>query len=157
MDIQHLVDRLEQLLSESRRFPATSLLMVDEDRLYNVDDQLRVAVPKEIKRANRVNAEKDRILAQAKEEADRIRVLAKQEAEELVSRDTVSQTATQRGDHILERARREAENLRGDADVYVIDVLTKLEENLLHSIAVVRNGLRKVNPQQSEDGQPVGD
>ena len=158
MDIQHLVDRLEQLLSESRRFPATSLLMVDEDRIYNLVDQLRVAVPEEIKRANRVNAEKDRILAQAKEEADRIRVLAKQEAEELVSRDTVSQTATQRADHIVERARREAENLRSDADVYVIDVLTKLEENLLHSIAVVRNGLRKVHPQpQSEDGQPVAD
>lgn len=150
MDILHLVDRLEEILNESKSFPLTKNLMVDEDRIYRLVDQMRAAVPQEIKQAGRVNAERDRIMAQAKEEADRIRALAKQEAEELVNRDSVTQTAQQRADTIIERARREAEVLRQDADTYVIDVLTKLEENLLHSISVVRNGLRKVQ----QDGQP---
>ena len=152
MDIQHLVDRLEEILNESKQIPLTTNLMVDEDRIYRLVDQMRSAIPQEIKQAGRVNAERDRILAQAKEEADRIRALAKQEAEELVNRDSVTQTAQQRADTIIERARREAEGLREDADAYVIDVLTKLEENLLHSISVVRNGLRKVQ----HDGQPEG-
>ncbi len=144
MDIQHLVDRLEQLLSESKRVPLTGFLAVDEDRLYNLVDQMRVAMPEEIKRANRVNAEKDRILAQAKEEAERIRLLAKQEAEELVRRDGITSAAQQRADNILERARRDATVLRTEADAYVIEVLSKLEDNLTHSISVVRNGLRKL-------------
>lgn len=105
---------------------------------------MRVAVPEEVKRANRIEAEKDRILAQAKEEADRIRDLAKQEASELVKRDAITTSAQQRAENILERARRDAEALRQDADAYVIDELTKLEEQLLRSLAVVRNGLDKV-------------
>ncbi|MCA9961712.1 MAG: hypothetical protein R3E31_20290 [Chloroflexota bacterium] len=144
MDIQHLVDRLEQVLNESTRFLFSAYLLVNEDRIYNIVDQMRVAVPEEVKRANRIEAEKDRILAQAKEEADRIRELAKQEAADLVKRDAITAAAQQRSENILERARRDAEALRQDADAYVVDELTKLEEQLLRSLAVVRNGLHKV-------------
>ncbi len=144
MDIQHLVDRLEQVLNESSRVPFSAYLFVNEDRIYNIVDQMRVAVPEEVKRANRIEAEKDRILAQAKEEAARIRELAKQEAGELVKRDAITTSAQQRAENILERARRDAEALRQDADAYVVTELSSLEEELLRSLAVVRNGLRKV-------------
>jgi len=155
MDIQHLVDRLEQVLAESRRLPLTTTLLVDEDRIFNIVDQLRVTIPDEVKRANRVEAEKERILAQAQEEAERIRHLAKQEAEELVRRDAIINSAQQRADNILERARRDAEALRRDADVYVMDELVKLEEDLLRSLSVVRNGLRKVQADQPLEAAPA--
>lgn len=144
MDIQQLVDRLEELIDNSRMLPLSAYRLIEEDKLYNLIDQMRVTIPEEVKRANRVEAEKDRVLAQAHEEADRIRDLAKQEAEELVKRDAIVSSAQQRSDNILERSRRDAEALRSDADLYVIDVLTKLEEDLLRSLAVVRNGMRKV-------------
>ena len=144
MYIQHLVDRLEQALNESFRFPMSAYLFVNEDRVFNIIDQMRVAIPEEVKKANRIEAEKDRILAQAKEEAERIRELAKQEAAELVRRDAVTLSSQQRADNILERARREAEALRHDADAYVVEVLINLEEDLLRSLSVVRNGLNKV-------------
>lgn len=153
MDIQHLVDRLEQILSESRRVPMTTTLMVDEEQVFNIIDQLRVAIPDEVRRANRVESEKERILAQAQEEAARIRQLAKQEAEELIRRDAIVASAHQRAENVLERAHREAEMLRHDADVYVVDVLAKLEEDLLRSLSVVRNGLRKVQAEQAAAAQ----
>ena len=56
MDIQHLVDRLEQVLAESRRVPLTANLVVEEDRVFNIIDQMRVSIPEEVKRANRVEA-----------------------------------------------------------------------------------------------------
>ncbi|MFQ5421761.1 MAG: hypothetical protein ACE5FD_10480 [Anaerolineae bacterium] len=151
MDIQHLVDRLEQVLNESVRVPLSAYLLVSEDRIFNIVDQMRVSVPEEVKRANRIEAEKDRILAQAKEESERIRDLAKQEAAELVNRDSITASAQQRANNILERARRDAEALRQDADVYVVDVLAKLEEDLLRSLSVVRNGLHKVQVDQPEE------
>lgn len=155
MDIQHLVDRLEQVLNESFRFPGTSSLLINEDRVFNIVDQMRVAIPEEIKRANRVEAEKERILAQAKEEAERIRGLAKQEASELVKRDAIMATAQQRADNILERARRDAQILHQEADVYVLDVLSKLEEDLLRSLSVVRNGLNKVQGEHELPAEEV--
>ncbi len=157
MDIQHLVDRLEQLLNESFRFPLSAYLFVNEDQIFNLIDQLRVAVPEEVKRANRIESEKDRILAQAQEEAERIRKLAQQEAGELVNRDTVTMSAQQRADNILERARRDAEALRQDADVYVVEVLAQLEDELLRSLTVVRNGLHKVHVEQQEPAESGAD
>lgn len=159
MDIQHLIDRLEQTLAESRRIPLTANLIVDEDRVFNIIDQLRVTLPEEVKKASRVEAEKDRILAQAQEEAERIRELAKQEAAELVRRDAIMAAAQQRADTILERARRDADNLRHDSDAYVMEVLSKLEEDLLRSLSVVRNGMRKIQVDHEAlavpDAQPV--
>ena len=144
MEIQNLVDRLEQVLNDSTRVPMSAYLMVNEDKIYNIVDQLRITVPDEIKRANRIESEKERILAQAHEEAERIRELSKQEATELVNREVITSAAQQRADHILERARRDAQTLRQEADVYVVSELNKLEEDLLRSLAVVRNGLHQL-------------
>jgi cell division septum initiation protein DivIVA len=157
MDIQHLVDRLEQTLAESRRVPLMGSLLVDEDRVFSLIDQMRVAIPEEVKRANRIEAEKDRILAQAKEEAERIRGLAKAEAGELVKRDAVVVAAQQRADNIIERARREGDVLRQDADVYVVDSLAKLEEDLLRLLSVVRNGMRKMQVDPDGTAEPVAE
>jgi cell division septum initiation protein DivIVA len=148
MDIQHLIDRLEQTLTEGRQIPLTSNRVVDEDRIFSIIDQMRVSIPEEIKRAGRVEAEKERILAQAQEEAERIRELAKHEASELVRRDSVMSSAQQRADTILERARREAEIMRHESDTYAMDVLAKLEEDLLRSLSVVRNGMHKLDFEQ---------
>lgn len=150
MDIQHLVDRLEQVLGESRRLPLTAILLVDEDQIFNIVDQMRVAIPEEVKRANRVSGEKDRILAQANEEAERIRQLARQEASDLVRRDSVTMSAQQRADNILERARHDADAVRAEADAYVLEVLAKLETDLERSLSVVRNGLHKVRADQAD-------
>ena len=158
MEIQNLVDRLEQVLNDSTRVPLSAYLMVNEDKIYNIVDQLRITVPDEIKRANRIESEKERILAQAHEEAERIRELSKQEATELVKREVITSAAQQRADHILERARRDAQSLRQEADIYVVNELNKLEEDLLRSLAVVRNGLHQLqveNVQESSEEEVV--
>jgi vacuolar-type H+-ATPase subunit E/Vma4 len=126
----------------------SAYLLVNEDKIFNIIDQMRVSVPEEVRKANRISAEKERILAQAHEEAERIRELARQEAAELVKRENILLSAQQRADNILERARRDAEALHHDADAYVVEVLAKLEDDLLRSLAVVRNGMRKVQTEQ---------
>ena len=68
----------------------------------------------------------------------------------MVNRDTVTMSAQQRADNILERARRDAEALRQDADAYVVEVLSQVEDELLRSLTVVRNGLHKVNVEQGD-------
>lgn len=157
MDIQHLVDNLEQALNESTRVPLSAYLLVNEEKVYSLLDQMRVAVPEEIKRANRIEAEKDRILAQAKEEAERIRELARQEANELVKRDAIVNAAQHRAENIVERARRDSEALRQDADVYIMDVLNRLEEDLTRTLKVVQNGQQKVQNEQQAAVQAAAD
>ncbi len=71
MDILHLVDRLEETVRKSRRLPFSSIRLVDERRIGALVEQMRISVPEEVRRAQRVNQERERILAQAREEAER--------------------------------------------------------------------------------------
>lgn len=144
MDILHLVDRLEALINESRRIPMTANRVVDEDRILELIDQMRIAIPDEVKKARRVQQEKDRIIAQAHEEAARILELAREEAMTLVQKDSVAQAAQARADAIIERAHREAEQIKDDADEYIMSVLQSLKEQLGRTLTTVQNGIEQL-------------
>ncbi len=150
MDILHLLDRMEKLLLESRRIPMTASIIVDEDRLFNILDQMRANIPEEVKKAGRIYAEKDRVMAQTREEAERIKEIAKKEADELVNRDSIVKLAQDRAEKIDQRARNEAAQLRDDADIYVLNQLSRLEDDLLRSLTVVRNGLHKLRDDHAD-------
>ena len=65
MDILHLVDRLEELFNQSRPIPLTRSVIVDEDRFLEIIDQMRISIPEEVKKAQSLEVQKDRILAHA--------------------------------------------------------------------------------------------
>jgi cell division septum initiation protein DivIVA len=131
-------------MQDSRKMPFSSNLMVDEDRLMNIIDQMRVAIPDVVKRASRVEAERERILAQANEEGERIRELARQEAMELVNRDQIVQNAHKRADNILDHADHESARMRQDTDDYVMRSLAQLEQDMTRSLSVIRNGIHRL-------------
>lgn len=145
MDIQHLVDRLEELIDEGRHVFGTRFTMIDEERALEIIDQMRISIPEEIEKAARVLAQRDRVLAQANEEAARIIQSARQKSDELVEQHVSVQAAQQRAQHILEAARNEAEAITSEADNYVLGVLSELEQQLIRNLNVVRNGINEVN------------
>lgn len=144
MDIQHLVDRLEELLNNGRHVPFSGQTLVDEQRALEIIDQMRISIPEEIEKAKRVLRERDRIMAQANEEAARIRDLAREKSETLIQRDSITQAAQARASSIIDQSRQEANVIRSDADNYVVDVLSDLEDALSRTINVVRNGIDHV-------------
>lgn len=146
MDIQHLLDRLETLLSDSRRIGGK--LIVDAQRSWDLIDQMRISVPEEVKQAQRVNQERDRIIAQAKEEAGRIIELARQEAAKLTEEHRITEQAEELAATIEARARREAQNVQLEADEYVMEVLGQLDADLERTLTVVRNGLQRLRMDQ---------
>ena len=62
MDIQHLVDRLEDLIDEGRHVFGTKYTMVDEERALEIIDQMRISIPEEIEKSARVMQQRDRVL-----------------------------------------------------------------------------------------------
>ncbi len=142
MDILHLVDRLEELFNESRSIPLTHNVMVDEERILDIIDQMRVSIPEEIKKEQQLLAQRDRIMAQAKEEADRTLVIAREKSDTLVERDAIVDAARARAEQIMEQARVENEKTKREADDYVLQTLTGLEAELDRILAQVRNGIR---------------
>lgn len=141
MDILHLVDRLEELFNESRPVWFTHSVIVDEDRLLDLIDQMRITIPEEIKKAQQLLAQRDRILAQAQEEANRTIALAREKGDKLVEKDPVTQASQIRANQLIEQAKVECEQTKRDADEYVIQTLHALEGELEKSLTQVKNGI----------------
>ena len=148
MDILHLVDRLEELVNEGRRLPLSNKVMVDEQKIWDLIDQMRMSIPEEVKKAKRTNQERDRIIAQAHEEAARMVDLKREEAAAMVNDHELTRAAEERAATIVERAKRDAESLRADADEYVIQVLDSLGADLERALKEVRNGILRVQESQ---------
>lgn len=150
MDILHLVDRLEEVFNEGRPIPLTRKLAVDEDRVLELIDQMRVSIPEEVKKAQQILNQRDKILAQAQEEADRTVKLAQEKALQLVERETLVEQAKLRAADVMRQAQADAEGIRADADDYVLDVLTRLETETARSLQQIRNGISKLSVEQGE-------
>jgi cell division septum initiation protein DivIVA len=148
MDILQLIDRLEELFNDAKAVPFTHNVVVDEDRMLELIDQMRIAIPEEVKKAQQIVAQRDRVMAQAQEEANRTLQLARDKADQMTQKDMVTQEAQRRADQIIAQARAEAEATRADADNYVIDTLMQLQDQIAKLGNQVGNGIRMVQEDQ---------
>jgi cell division septum initiation protein DivIVA len=148
MDILQLIDRLEELFNTAKAVPFTHNVVVDEDRMLELIDQMRIAIPEEVKKAQQVMAQRDRVMAQAQEEANRTLQLARDKADQMVQKDMIVQDAQRRADQIVSQARADAEATRMDADNYVVDTLMQLQDQISKLSGQVGNGIRMVQEDQ---------
>jgi hypothetical protein len=148
MDILHLVDRLEELFNESKPFLGTRKIMVDEDRLLDLIDQMRLSIPEEIKTAQQIISQKDRILAQSSEEAARTINAAREKGIQMVERDNIVQSAKLRAEQIDSQAKENAAFIRKEADKYALETLVNLQIKLERNLAEVRRGIQTLEQEQ---------
>jgi F0F1-type ATP synthase membrane subunit b/b' len=151
MDILQMIDRLEELLNESRPLPFTHNVIVDEDRMLDLIDQMRVSIPEEVKKAQQLLAQRDRLIAQAQEEANRTVNLARDRSNELVERDQVVQAAYSQAEQIKAQAQMDGVSIRREADGYVLETLRNLEMEMEHAINQVRNGIRTLQEEEPKE------
>ena len=130
IDVLYLVDRLEALLNKGWRVPMSAKTMIDEDEFLDIVDQMRIAFPEEIKQAKKIVQDRDRIIAQAQEEAKHIVETAKEDAARLTNEHAVVKSAQQQAAQIEQRAQAEVASRKKGADEYATQVLNDLHARL---------------------------
>lgn len=172
IDLLHLIDRLEEQIGEARRLPIGTGSVVDRRRLLDLVDQLRAAVPAEVREAQEVLDREREVLAQADEEAAVRLSRADEEAERRVSESEVAKAAEARAEQIIAEAHSEAERLleeakrqaearsaeggrlaseqMDEADRYALEMLRKLEQQLDAFAASVRAGIATLERKPEE-------
>lgn len=164
-DIHHYVEKIEKMINEGWRIPMSAYVVVNEEEMLKLIDQIRTAIPKEMRQAGRILQERDRTIADAESEAERIVEEGRQSAARLAEEHELVAAANLRAQTIIERAQREAETLRAGADEYAIGVLQSLdgqlgtmEAQIGRLTATVHAGLARLarTPEEGEDqGQPA--
>ncbi len=167
MDLLHLIDRLEEQIGEARRLPIGTGSVIDRRRLLDLVDQLRAAVPQQVREAAGVLERRDEVLAKADEESALRLAHADDEVARRISDSEIVRAAETRGQEIITEARREAERViqearmeaekksdegarlaseqMDEADRYAMEMLRKLEQQLDAFTSSVRTGINSLD------------
>lgn len=134
--------------------------MIDEDEFLDIVDQMRIAFPEEIKQAKQIVQDRDRLIAQAQEEAQRIVEFAKEDAARLTNEHSITKAAQQQAAQIHQQANALALSRRQGADDYAAQTLKDLQarlDQLVEQVTVlqtqINNGLDVIEDQ----GAPAAD
>jgi cell division septum initiation protein DivIVA len=149
MDLLTLVDQLESLLSAGRQVPFSGRVLVDEREVLDLIDQMRVALPDEIRQARRISQERDRVIAQGKLEAERLIAEAQHKADSMLDERNLVQAAEVRSRGIIAEAERQADTVRAGADRYSKESLEGLRAELERILSTVNNGLQTLERQDT--------
>ncbi len=127
-------------------------MVVDQNAALGLIDELRVAVPEEVRQAKRINQEGERIIDKAHDEAERIVGRAQEQAAFLISDRGLTQAADDESRRIIERAEGDADEIRKGADEYAVSVLVGLEGDLMRTLQSVKKGIAMLDQRRAEYG-----
>jgi hypothetical protein len=169
MDLLHLVDRLEELVAGAQKMPIGNRAIVDRRRMLDLIDQMRIAVPREVREAQDIVAQRDAIRREAEEEGRIIVAQAEERAAELVEDHAIAEAAKRRAEEIaaeaerrleqqieaanrdiqarIQESRRISREQMHAADEYARELLIRLERQLQAFQNSVHAGIQQLEPQ----------
>lgn len=125
--------------------------------MLDLIDQLRVAIPEEVRAAKRINAEGERIIEKAEEESSRITSRAQEQAAFLIGERGLLELAEAEGRRIIEEANGTGETVRNGADDYALGILTTLEAEVTKALAGIQKGIGVLDDRRAELAQAEAD
>ena len=169
MEILDLIDSLEELVVQARRLPGGNLV-VDRKRILDVIDQMRLAVPADLKQAAQIIETRDRILQDAHDSVQQLMERAQDERTrrleetsimreahershsmlieaETRARQTIAEADATAASHLSEAAEAASKQL-DDADAYALEVLRRLENQLQAFLESIRLGIASIQEQR---------
>jgi len=164
------------MVGEARRLPLGGSVVMDRRRLLDLVDQMRVAVPAEVREARSIVEQGEEMLARAQQEAEQVLSEAHVQVEERLEDDQIVKAAEERGRELIRQAEekvsamvREAEEQvrarlaqaetaanqqMDEADRYALEMLKKLEAQLATFMTTVRAGIDALEAKPGEPEEP---
>lgn len=160
-DLVYNIDELEGLVSNAKRFPMSTKVMVDENEFIHLLEDIRSSIPMEIRDAQRLLKERERLIGEAQDEAQRIVNDAQRRAQLLVSEHTILAEAKQHAEELLRVAEKQRQEEKGRMEVYFLQQISSIRNAAYATMGnmedTVERSLNALADAESAIGQPQDD
>ncbi|MFH8686007.1 ATP synthase F0 subunit B [Streptomyces anulatus] len=144
MDVQKKLDEIVEAVGSARSMPMSASCVVNRAELLAMLEEVRQALPGSLAQAQELIGGHEQLAVQARQEAERIIESAHAQRASLISETEIARQSQSESDRILSEARREAEEVRAEADDYVDSKLANFEVVLTKTIGSVDRGREKL-------------
>ena len=127
MDVIKLLEYLREIIETSAKVPMTGKVVLDKKETLEIIEKVIAYLPDELKKAQWIVEEKERILSEAIQEAENLKkenlILLKRQVEN----HDITKAANSRAEEIIASAQRNAKAIRLGARDYADEILNQLD------------------------------
>lgn len=167
-----MIERLEDLVLSGIGVPLTPMTVINSEKVVPLLDRIREALPEEIKQAQRINEQREQMVADAQYRANQLLQDAKNQAEFMLSEsellkavnqeierarqqilaesEGVRKKAFEEAEAMKAKAYEEARAVREGADQYAASILMSLDKSLTEFHSAVRTGQKHLKRTRHE-------
>ncbi|CAB1243657.1 ATPase [Clostridium sp. MT-14] len=130
MDTIKLLEYLQEIMDTSAKVPMTGKVMVNKKEIQEILDKIVNCLPGELKKAQWIVEEKDRILTEAVQEADNIKKENLNLLRRQIENHDITKEANIRAQEIISSAQKNAKAIRLGARDYADEMLSQLDNEI---------------------------
>ena len=153
--IEQIITEIEEYIDNCKFQPlSTTKIVVNKDDIDELLAELRLRTPDEIKKYQKIIANKDAILNDAKERSEAMIAEATAHINQLVSEHEIMQKAYNEANQIIEQAQQQAQDILGNATNEANDLRTRAmqytDDILTNVQSILSTGMDSFEHAQSE-------
>lgn len=152
MAVNDILDDIENLVVDARRVVFTNKCIIEEDDLIRLVDDLRSELPLQLRKADQVIEQQEKMLEDARKEAEHIIEQAKNYALKLTEDSEIVKQAQAQAQSLMEKTIQNTEALKQDSLQYANQVFDHLISNVGNALAVVEEAKHGLN-RSTEDNE----
>lgn len=130
MEALKLLEHLEDLIEEASKMPFRNRVIVDKVAVLELIKEIRIILPDEVKQADWINKEKQKILQEATSESEKMIHESEEYIKQRVSDSEITKRANEHAEEIIRKAEDKSKELKEGAKEYALDILRKLDTDL---------------------------
>ncbi|NNF55760.1 MAG: hypothetical protein HKN03_15140 [Acidimicrobiales bacterium] len=159
-ELEELIDEAISMVAQGRPLPMSSTVKVNKAELMEVLEEIREALPEELRRARWLLKEKEEFLAQARQERQEIIDQGRAQVARMIERQEITRAAEARARQIVAEARADARTLQRRVEDYCDHKLASFEAVLERTSRTLQQGREKLLGTAAAEGEigngPVG-
>lgn len=144
-DVFKLVDEMESYFEECKKMPFSNKVVVDMEIVYEFLTDIRLRLPEELKRSQKIVDEREKIIRDAVAEADAMRKQVESVVSSQVDEHEISKQAYEKADAILARARTAESEMILSAYDYVDEVVGQIQAALVDTMIKTEEHFSKLD------------
>lgn len=144
MNVLRLLEELEDIIESGSSIPFAHKVLIDRTDALELIKEIRIQLPDEVKQAQWIKEERQRILVEAQQEADTIKEEANKHIKVMIQQDEITKKARKQAEDIIAQAQVNAKEMRLGARDYVDGLLASTEQKLIKLVETLQENRNEI-------------
>ena len=149
MNTEDLIDELYAMVEKAWSLPLShGRAVLDGDEVRKILDEIKQALPQEIRQAKAIVADRSQIISDARQEAETIVRLAEERKKAMINQHEIVKQAQQKSNDMISQTQAKIREMRKASNDYIDDLMKRTDDALAANLAELRKTRQNIKASQ---------